>query len=338
MKNKYIIFILMAALTIGSFTGCQTRSNQQSAQESTSSKVSENDPAENAGSSSESSDDSSAADGSSTKISDTGSDDTANGDDLSKDKPQDPSDTDFSMEEQTLLEHEGVTVKAISWDSDTSSLKVQAQNTSDQDYIIQFSNTSINNYMMEPIFSLNVNANSQAEKNAEFNPSDLSDCGIKNVAQIQMKVNLLDAISFDTLYSSDYATVQTAASMEEQSDNESGEVLYNQDGLKLISRGFIDDPDWGKLWKVYISNDTDDDLVFYTPTITLNGNTLDVLFSVTVPAGKRAVGVMTIFQEDLDTYQIADIISASLTLQLQNPETFETLRTIENISLDISNR
>lgn len=311
MKNKYMIFMLIGALVIGSLTGCQTRSDQQSAGEIITGDDPENIPEEE-------------------------SDSTGNM--LSGDTAPDSSDPEVPMTEQTVLEYEGVTVKAISWDSDKASLKIQAQNSSDRDYIIQFSNTSINNYMMEPIFSMNINANSQAEKNAEFNPSDLSECGIENVALIQMRVNLLDAISFDTLYSTDYITVQTGASMDDKTNDESGNLLYDQDGLKLISRGFVDDPEWGKLWKVYISNDTGKDLVIYAPTVTLNGNTLDVLFSVTVPAGKRAIGTMTIFQEDIDTYQINNIESATVTLQLQNPETFETLRTIDDVPLDISSR
>lgn len=311
MKNKYIVLILMAALFTGSLAGCQTHSEKQPTQEFTSIADSENTEEENT--------DLSAKAAGGTPASDTLPENTA----------QASSDAKFSMDEQVLLEYEGITVKAISWNPDTFALKIQAQNTTDQDYIIQFSSTSINDYMMEPMFSLNVNANSQAEKDAEFNPSNLSECGIKEASQIQMKVNLVNAVSFDTLHTSDYVTVQTSASSYEETDKKSGEMLYDQEGLQLISQGFVDDPDWGKLWKVYISNNTEEDLIFYAPTITLNGNTLDVLFSVDVPAGKKAVGTMTIFQEDLDTYQINDITSAALTLQLQNPNTFTTVRTIE---------
>ena len=64
----------------------------------------------------------------------------------------------------------------------------------------------------------------------------------------------------------------------------------------------------------------------------MNDNTMGVLFSVTVPDGKKAVSSMTIFQDDLDKYEITDINSAQMTLKLQNPETFETIETI-NINL-----
>lgn len=332
MKNTYIILIMAASLFTGALTGCQPRSDQQSAQKSTAADASDAVANENTASSESDNDSAESNIPTDTAQNSDVPDDEA----LSNDNTQNSSEAEFVMEEQTLLDYDGVTVTAVSWDSDEMALKIQAQNTSDQDYIIQFSETSINNYMMEPIFSLNIAAGSQAEKNAEFNPSDLSDCGIEQAAQIQMKVNLLDAISFDVLYTSEYVTVPTGQSTDEQPDDESGQVLYDQEGLKLISRGFVDDPDWGKLWKVYISNESGEDLAIYTPTITLNGNTLDVLFSVSVPTGKKAVGTMTIFQEDLDTYQISDVTSAEVTLRLQDPQTFQTLRTIDNIPLELS--
>ena len=313
MKNKYIFTTLFALFTVMA-SSCQTRSAQTTAQK-----------------------DITLEDGTEAHSNTDISDPSVPAED-SNSSPQTDSQitSDVSaafMEEQTLLEYEGLTLKALSWNSDTANLKIQAQNSSAQDYTIQFSDTSVNNYMVEPNFSMNVKAEAQAENNAEFSLVALDSCGIEAVTQIQTKIILLDSVSFDTIYTSDYITIQTDDSDKQQIFDESGDILYDQDGLKLISKGFVDDPDWGKLWKIYISNDTEEDLCIYSPNVTINDHTMDVLFSSTVPAGKKAVSSMTVFQSDLDNYQINEIHSARFTLHLKNPATFETIQTIDNISL-----
>lgn len=313
MKNKYIFTTLFALFTVMA-SSCQTRSAQTTAQK----EITLEDSAET---------------NSNSDISDASVLAEDNNASAETDAPITSEVSAAFMEEQTLLEYEGLSLKALSWDPDTANLIIQAQNSSAQDYTIQFSDTSVNNYMVEPNFSMNVKADAQAEKNAEFSLDDFDSCGIEEATQIQTKILLLDSVSYDTIYTSDYITIQTGDSDKQQIFDESGEILYDQDGLKLISKGFVDDPEWGKLWKIYISNDTEEDLCIYSPDVTLNDHTMDVLFSSTVPAGKKAVSSMTVFQSDLDNYQINEIYSAQFTLYLKNPATFETIQTIDNISL-----
>ena len=85
--------------------------------------------------------------------------------------------------------------------------------------------------MVEPNFSMNVKADAQAEKNAEFSLDDFDSCGIEEATQIQTKILLLDSVSFDTIYTSDYITIQTGDSDKQQIFDESGEILYDQDGF-----------------------------------------------------------------------------------------------------------
>lgn len=314
MKNKYILAIILTLFTITA-SACQTRTEQTTIQKETT--VSDEGTTD------------SPDDGASKESTDT-TDDMDSKKDAAPDTTAE--DDSFVMEEQSLLDYEGLSLKALSWDSGSAALKVQAENSSDKDYIIQFIDTSVNDFMIESGFSMNVKANAQDEKDAEFSLTDLDSCGINDVVQIQTKVLVLDSISFDTVFTSDVVTIQTGDPSSQQAYDESGDILYEENGLKIVSHGFVDDSNHGKLWKLYIANDSGQDYCFYSPDVTLNDNTMDVLFSVTVPDGKKAVSSMTIFQDDLDKYEITDINSAQMTLKLQNPETFETIETI-NINL-----
>lgn len=237
------------------------------------------------------------------------------------------------MQEQVLLNYEGITLYAVSWNQEQNALEVRAENTSDQSYILQFSDTSVNNYSISPNFSLNLDAASQVSENALFSSDSLKDCGIQTVFQIQTKVVLLDSVSFNTIYTSDPVTVTTGAVDNPQVMDDSGEVIYDQDGLKLVSKGIVDETGTGKCWKVYISNQTTQDISVETTNIILNDVTLDVLFSVNVPQGTSAVGTMTIFQEDLDKYMIETIDSMEMSLQILNPDDYTPIQSIDDIQL-----
>ncbi|MBS6194680.1 MAG: hypothetical protein KH828_03750 [Clostridiales bacterium] len=316
MKRKYIA-IMIAALLVSSVTACKTESGSSS--QDSSSPVQDVPSTENASSDAESENPTSQPSGSDSSA-DTEENDSAQ-------------QNEASADEQLLLEQNGIKVYALVSDlAQQATLGIRAENTSDQNYIIQLADVSVNNFVMHPAFSLNVDANSVNDMSAAFSPEDLEACGIQTVSHMDAKVLLLDALSFETLYTSEPVTIKTGES-ETSSYDETGEVVYDKDGLKLVSKGIVDDPISGKSWKVYISNDTDQDLALEASNIIVGDATLDVILSLTVPKGKKAIGTMSIFQEDLDKYLITDIHSLETTLKILDPETFELRQTIDDISL-----
>lgn len=241
---------------------------------------------------------------------------------------------DVSSKEQLLMEYDGVSLYAVPWDPAQVTMAVRTENTSQKNYIIQFADFCVNNYVLHNAFSLNVDADSENSSSFELADDALKECGIQDIYRIDTKILLLDALTFETIYTSEPVTIRTALS-DEQTYDESGELLYEQDGLKLVSKGLVDDPAFGKLWKIYIFNNTDSDLAFESTSLTLNGISLDVLLSITVPKGKRAIADMIIFREDLENSQINEISSLETSVNLLNPETFEVKQVIDGIKLTI---
>ena len=115
-----------------------------------------------------------------------------------------------------------------------------------------------------------------------------------------------------------------------------GETIYEQDGLKILSLGLEEDPTWGKSWKVSVTNNSQKDLVVAASSAIVNDSTLDVIFSVKVPAGKSAVGSMTLFQNDLDKYQIQNITDLEVSLDFQDPSTYQTIQTTDPLFVHFS--
>ncbi len=230
-----------------------------------------------------------------------------------------------------LLHQEGVSLYVSPWDESLHSMPVRMENTSDQNYILQLTDTSVNNSVIESSFSENLNANSYLESSIEFSELDLVENGIEKVSQIQTKVLFLDSETFETKYTSDLLTITFENPIVSEPAPENGPVVYQQDGITMTSLGLTDDPTWGKAWKVAITNDSSDDIVLSATNAIINDSTLDVLFSVKIPAEKKAVGTLTIFQNDLEKYQIETINSLEVCLDFQDPITYEILKTTEPV-------
>ncbi|MCI6998347.1 MAG: hypothetical protein MR936_16595 [Eubacterium sp.] len=232
--------------------------------------------------------------------------------------------TAVPMEEQLLAEYEGIRVSAVNWDAENNTLLIEAENTSSSDCIIQFTETSVNDFMIDPLFSLNVNSQTTANGESQFDTDAFRECNIDSASKIQLKACILDASSFETLYISQPVTIQTGQPQQEEIASliDTSSAVSELDGIQVVSLGIEDDPDWGKLWKLYITNTSDEDVVLYAPDIILNNTTVDVTFSKLIGSGKKAVGTIIIMQDDLNLHQISDISSASTHLQIQEPETY----------------
>lgn len=232
--------------------------------------------------------------------------------------------TAVPMEEQLLAEYEGICISAVSWDAENKALLIKAENTSSSDCIIQFTETSVNDFMIDPLFSLNVNAHTTANGEALFDTDAFGECDIDSASKIQLKACILDASSFETMYTSQSVTIQTGQPQQEEKVSliDASSAVSELEGIQVVSLGIKDDPDWGKLWKLYITNTSDEDVVLYAPNIILNDATVDVTFSEMIGSGKKAVATVIIMQDDLDINQISDISSASMYLQIQDPETY----------------
>lgn len=232
-----------------------------------------------------------------------------------------------------LLHQEGVSLYVSPWDESLHSMPVRMENSSDQNYILQLTDTSVNNSVIESSFSENLNANSYLESSIEFSEQDLAENGIEKVSQIQTKVLFLDSETFETKYTSDLLIITFENPIVSEPAPENGPVVYQQDGITMTSLGLTDDPTWGKAWKVAITNDSANDIVLSATNAIINDSTLDILFSVKIPAGKKAVGTLTIFQNDLEKYQIETINSLEVCLDFQDPITYEILKTTEPIMI-----
>lgn len=117
----------------------------------------------------------------------------------------------------------------------------------------------------------------------------------------------------------------------------SEQVLWEVDGLKVTATGIEDDDFWGTQIKLLVENNGDKDVSLSTDAVIINDYMFNDLTSIDVTAGNKANENITLFSSELEKYGIENIGKIELYLHTFDPETYETLKSSECITIKTSN-
>ncbi len=212
--------------------------------------------------------------------------------------------TDVTLEETVLLDQDGIRVVATGLVEEEwlgPEVSVLIENNSNKPVIIQASYAAINGAMVYPILSSEVAAGKKANETISFYQSDLDIAGITRIQTIELVLLVLDNESYETLITSQPIVLQTSAPKEPQVFDDSGFILVDQDGFRLVVIGISEEENYfGKDVMVFIENNTGRDIMTQLRNVSLNGYMIEPLFSCTVVDGKVAYSEVTFMQEDLE--------------------------------------
>ena len=210
-----------------------------------------------------------------------------------KEEPSGGGESSFpTINEQVILTTKNVKITATdledTWNGPTLNLKIE--NNLSKNIIIQTSNESVNGYMVDSTTMLNeIEATSTGTDGITFQASSLDECGIKDVASMEFKINILDG-NWNTLFSSGVIKVDTSiASGYQQKYDDSGREIVKRDGIRIVDRGLSkDDSTYGKGIDLYIENNTDKNVTVYVRDVYVNGKACDSIIAEEIVPGKKA--------------------------------------------------
>lgn len=213
---------------------------------------------------------------------------------------------EVTIDETVVLDENGVKITAKSLGDDGfwgPEIKLLIENNSGKSVTVQAQNVSVNGYAIENALSADVADGMKANDALELFNSDLKLAGIETIADVEWSFHIFDSDSW--LDSWDSATIRletSAAAGYEYTYDESGDVIYDKDGLTVIVKGLDDD---GIL--VYLKNETDSTYTFQVRDTSVNGFMVDDYFSCDVPAGKRGLDTISFSSSDLEANEITAI-------------------------------
>ncbi len=257
--------------------------------------------------------------------------------DMSQDKNTDGksddeeiSNKDITIEETVLLDEEGVKITAKSINMDAffgPEIKVLIENNSGKDLTIQCRNSSVNGFMVGTMFSADVANGKKANEGITLTESDLKLCEITEIADVELSFHIFTTSDWNTYFDSEPILIKTSISDKyEYAYNDSGEVLYDANGIRIISKGLSkDDSFLGPCIVVYIENNSDKAFTVQAKNVSVNGFMVDAIFSCDIASGKKAIDSITFMNSDLEDNDITDIYDVELSFHVFDLNTWDTI-------------
>lgn len=208
------------------------------------------------------------------------------------------------VSEQVLLDESGIVITAEGIERKGTfgaNLKILIENNSEADVTVQARNSSVNGYMVDTMFSCTVAAGKKANDSITFLSSDLEACDIETIADMEFSFHIFND-SWETVLDSDLVKVNTsAAETYTYGFDDSGSELHNENGVRIISKGFSDDQSiFGPGLVLFIENTTGKDVTVQVRDVSVNGFMVDTMFSEDVTADKCAVTAITVMSSSLE--------------------------------------
>lgn len=246
---------------------------------------------------------------------------------------------EVSIEEQVIFEQDGIKITAKEIDSDGSwlgtELKILVENETDKGITVQARDVSVNGYMVDTTMSIDVASQKKSNDSLIISGDDLEECGIEQIAEMEFRLHIFDEESWDTIVDTDVITIQTSCfDSYVQEYDDSGEMIYEDEYVKIISKGITDDSIFGIGLKLYIENKTEDNITVQVRDSSVNGFMLDSIFSPEISGGKKAISAITFMSSDIEENGITEFENIETSFHIFYTESWDTIMDTEPIMIE----
>ena len=251
-------------------------------------------------------------------------------------------DTTAAVEDKTVYEKTdfSVTLHKIDYSAAIGpQLKLTFKNNYNKDIVVQPSYTVVNGYMISPeMEDVTVAKGKSADGTLSLPYFNLAISNITCLQQIQFSLKIVEKGNYNPIDKTDLITVDTSkASDKETVCDESGQIAYDQDGVKIVLKGVNTDRAYsdGAELIVYMCNDTEQNIAIQTKNVTVNGYVMTSAMNRSILSGKKAVDVVPFYALDMEEYDIESIDSVTVSFVIKDADTWETIDSTDSINVDL---
>lgn len=246
--------------------------------------------------------------------------------------------TEVTIDETVLVDEAGIKITAKSLETDGlfgPEIKLLIENNSGKDLTFQCRNASVNGYMAENMMSVDVVDGKKANDSLTFLKSDLEACGIETIADMEFAFHIFDTSDWETYLDTDTIQIKTSiADTYEYTYDDSGNVAYEGNGIKIVVKGLSEDASiFGPSIVVYIENTGDTDVTVQTRDVSVNGFMVNAMFSCDIAAGKRAVDTIAFMESEFEKNEITAIEDVELSFHIFDMVDWETIADTEVVTI-----
>lgn len=244
----------------------------------------------------------------------------------------------ITVAETVLYDADGIVVTAKGYEDGWMGpeIKILVENNSGKNVLITSASVSANGYMM-PFASLyaEVAAGKKANESLSIMSSELDQSGIEVLAELQFYLHIQDPETWETITTTDLLTLNTSAAPYDQPVDNSGDVLYDSNGIKIVCKGLKQDIIWDGTVVFYMENNSGREISIYAENVSVNGFMQDVGLWSDLRSGTKLIDGMSIIDlSDLEIESIDQIENIEFNLRVVDANTWEDIVTTDVLTLN----
>lgn len=245
-----------------------------------------------------------------------------------------------TISETVLYEAEGVKITATGLEAGLvgPEIKLTIENSSEKNVLVTTDKLSANGYMM-PLAGLyaEVAAGKNANESITLYTSDLEQSGVETLAKLEFYLKLQNPENYEVMATSELITLPTSEAGHTQAVDDSGDVIYAENGIKVVCKGLKQDAIWDGTVVFYMENSCGQPISVYAENVSVNGYMQDVSLWSDMRDGTRIVDGMNLLDlSDLQLSSIDEVEQIELSLRIVNADNWNEITTTEPITLSFS--
>ncbi len=228
-----------------------------------------------------------------------------------------------TIEETVLYDENSIKITALSltYDDTYVNLNLRIENNTDTDLSFLAYDTTVNDFVVEGLMAEDVASGEQVDGRLFFRKKWLQDDGIDVIADIEARFSYY---TDDYMVDGDTELVEIKTSAAEGFDysyDESGSVIYDQDGVKIVfQRLFVTDNTYDGDTEYYpiifIKNESDEIIYVQDTEVRVNGIEVDATFGEFIYAGKRMISEVSLYEDNLAENGITEFESLEMSFEI----------------------
>lgn len=227
--------------------------------------------------------------------------------------------SEVTIPETVLVDEQGIKAVAKSFGKYESevfpsdqALLIDVTNSTGRTVSVGLNRSSINGYMINCPVSFEIDTGETQTYPASFDELALKKYAFPAIADLEFCFTVTDAETYEPILETQPIQIKTsAADTYDYSYDESGEVIYDAEGIKITAKEPYEDEYLGLSVDLVISNQSGKNLSIAAPECDVNGKTVEPSFGADVMNGKHSISQLSFDEGDRpETIQ-------SLTLSLE---------------------
>lgn len=268
--------------------------------------------------------------GETTPVGDIGSSETQQND-ANHQTTQDNTPTVATIEETVMLDNDDIKVTALSLTQDQyyHILNLQIENKTSSDLYVMASRTAVNSFVTNPNMGMDVPANGSAKGELKF---WLKDVEAGYIADIETRFSYSNSNRTINRSTERVKLETSAAAAHDYSYDESGTILYDAKGIKIICQGFNDEGNP----IIYLSStgELSEGCCVEEYEIYINGKKSSTSYSEWVFTNTRNIAELELRDKDVDGNELGEVESIKISFKI-NKENVADSRPVKTELVEI---